>query len=105
LPERLGQRAHLAHARDHRGERFFGDAQPVDHRLGQSGFLGGGDVLRVGGENGGRVLFELRGDFVEHLVEPRGGQRGQGAGEVGFSGLSIRRRMAASGPPSVTDER
>ena len=33
----------------------------------------------------GGVGFELHGDLVEHLVEPRGGQRGQNAG--GLAGL------------------
>ena len=40
-----------------------------------TGFLGGGDVLFIGGEDGGGFLFKPRGDFVEHVVEPRGGQR------------------------------
>ncbi len=39
--------------------------------------LGGGDVLGVGGEDGFLVLLELGGDFVEHVVEARGGQGGE----------------------------
>ncbi len=79
LAEGLGQGAHLAHAGDHGGERFFRDAEPVDHRLGQARFLGGGDVLRIGSENVRGVLLQLHGDFIEHLIEARGGERGEDA--------------------------
>ncbi len=69
LPERLGQRADLAHAGDHGGERLLRDAQAIDERLAQAGLLRGGDVLRVGLEDGFLVALELGGDFVEHGVE------------------------------------
>ena len=78
LAERLRERADLAHAFDHGGEGFLGDAETVDERGVEAGLLGGGDVLGVRGEDCFLVLLELGGDLVEHVVEARGGQSREG---------------------------
>ena len=46
--DRIGHRGELVAAFGHGGDDLVGQAQAVDHRCGEAGGLGGGDVARIG---------------------------------------------------------
>ncbi len=87
LADRVGQRGDVTQALRHRGDPALVERQPVEHRVAEAGVAAVGEVLRVGGQDGGglghqRVRHGVQGGV---LGGPR--QRGKlGGGVLGVAG-------------------
>ncbi len=77
LTDRVGEGGHFAQAVGHRPHPLRIESQAIEHRRGQPGFAGGGEILFVGGKDDVGLFDQGGGHALQQVVLHCGGEAGQ----------------------------